>query len=202
MARGEAGLACCGPGADEESGVHVDGPSAGVRRADERVCEQRRLVEAALTPLTRIQRHRDDRKCAREDGLLENAAGKQGAQAVGYRLDAVILQQVEQRTQGSSVKAMSDGAVKVRRRNAARAAKIVAGRAVFVGKGVGAECLAAGEAKKTRLWRQIAPAGFANRGAGEAQQGRVADGAGCRKKRAAEMAGEVGERLEWTSKDA
>ena len=135
------------------------------------------LVEAPLSVLGPVQRHRDNqhfwRRLARQ---LGNGLGQHPAQPVGCRMELVVLEGVNGGFHAAFVDSEGHGPCKAGRREAARAAQ----RGAKMGRIRRGESVAATTAQSTGQGGKFHPAGIADwrrremrqRGAAEGTDGR------------------------------
>ena len=177
----EAGLAL--GGAEPHECGRREGEMPGGMRFVERVegvpRQDTGLVEAALAVLGAMQRHGyDEQLCGRIGSKLGNAGSKQFAEPAGSRMNAVVLERVDGGAHAAVVRAEGNSALERRRREAAGAAELRRCDA-FDGRLV--KIVAAEEANRAGVDRNLSPAGSANWNGGKLRQGGTAESTGSRK---------------------
>lgn len=95
---------------------------------DGALCECARLVESALLLLAAVEWHRNDEQvCWRIGDQLHHGSGKQCAEPMSDRLNAFILQRVNDSAHAAVVGSKGDGSLKGRWNESAGSAEIVNG---------------------------------------------------------------------------
>jgi hypothetical protein len=161
-----------------------------------RAGQQLGMVEATLVLLTGVHRHRDHQHRLRRNKGCE-AVGEESTQSAGYRLHAVVLEQVNHLPKPALVAAVGYRFHERRRGQAAGLAKGIGSSIVFSQRGeIGnTQVFSATSAEDTGLCRKLGTAEIADWDTGQTQEGAATKGAG---------AGEqgTGEAIRWTSKHA